>query len=332
MSEDKTDIDFASLMQESGVRSYEPGAAGASQRAKSATGKAPQAKPVPAPKPASATPATPAPPHPLQAEVDSLRTERDGLRRELSEIQAKLASLEGELKTVQSERDGVDGRRREVEETCADLRLQLDEVTRSTELREILKEGGCRDDGEVVTALNALLAAQPEQLLEGLVLASSAGVGQLLQERLAFLCESESCQPDGPCAVVRVSPERCEVCGGSDLRRRWKNLLLVCQGASISNLVIVGGSPAYRDQLRRLHREEGAGLALKLVKGSVSRGRRRAESDIRQADLVVLWGGTILDHSTSEQYRGTNCPLITLPHRGLTGMLDALADHLRKGG
>jgi hypothetical protein len=320
MSEDKTDLDFASLMEQSGFQSYEPEAA-----------KAPRAKKAPPAKTAPAAPAPPPPPNPLQAELDSLKAERDGLRRELGELQARLAGIETELQTAESERDGVDGRRREVEADCADLRRQLDEATGSTELRDVLKQGGCRDEAEVLAALNALLAAQPEQLLEGLVLASSEGVGQLLQERLAFVCDSESCQPEGPCAIVRVSPERCEVCGGSDLRRRWKDFLLACKGASISNLVIVGGSPTYRDQLRKLHRGEETGLNLELVSGSVSRSRRRAEADMRRADMVVLWGGTILDHSTSEQYRGASCPVLTLPHRGITGMLDALADHLRKG-
>jgi hypothetical protein len=332
MSEDQTDLDFASVMEQSGVQSYKPLAAGATKKPKPAAAKAsPAKKGAPAKAPPAAAPAPPPAPNPLQAELDSLRGERDGLRRKLGELQTRLAGLETKLQTVQSERDGIDGRRREVEDDCAELRRQLDEATGSTELRDVLEQGGCRDEGEVLAALNALLVAQPEQLLEGLVLASVDGVGKLLQERLAFVCDSESCQPEGPCAVVHVSPARCEVCGGSDLRRHWKAFLLACKGASISNLVIVGGSPTYRDQLRKLHRSDETGLDLELVSGSVNRSLRRAEADMRRADMVVLWGGTILDHSTSEQYRGANCPVLSLPHRGITGMLNALADHLRKG-
>lgn len=327
MSEEEEELDFEAAMSLAGVRAYVPPSEEASADRPSTP--APPSRPAP-PEP-TAEPPRPEQAHPLESDVRKLEVEREHLLEQLQGLQERVGELEAELSKARSERDGIDRRRQQLEEERGGLESRLAEATAATELRTLLAETGCRDGAEEFEALSALLAAKPEELLQGLVLASVEGLGRLLHEDLSFLCDAEACQPQGPCAVVRVPPERCEVCGGSDLKASWKGLLSACEIAGVSELVVVGGSPPYRTRLKTLHSEAGGALGLELVSGSRSRSRRRAEADLRRADVVVLWGGSILDHSTSDQYRRATCPVLTIPHRGLTGMLDALSARLRQG-
>jgi hypothetical protein len=123
--------------------------------------------------------------------------------------------------------------------------------------------------------------------------------------------------------VVRVSPERCEVCGGSDIRVAFDLLLRASRRAGVTRLVIVGGSPAYRTQLKELAR--GTDLKLDLVPGDSKLGKRRARND---AERVVIWGATELDHGTSAAYEHLGDRLVRVPHRGISRMLREVAEGL----
>ena len=109
----------------------------------------------------------------------------------------------------------------------------------------------------------------------------------------------------------------------SELRRAAFKVAAACRDIGISRLVIVGGSPPYHSQLRALF---GDALSLRLVLGDARRTSKQALSDIAWADVVVIWGGTILSHSTSQLYKGES--ILTIAHRGLAGMLRALAAEL----
>ena len=51
---------------------------------------------------------------------------------------------------------------------------------------------------------------------------------------------------------VLVSAEYCEVCGGSDNRRAVDEMLTAMQRAGLMRLLVVGGSPGTRQDLKRL--------------------------------------------------------------------------------
>lgn len=109
----------------------------------------------------------------------------------------------------------------------------------------------------------------------------------------------------------------------SELRRAAFQVAEACADVGINRLVIVGGSPPYHSQLRELF---GEALDLRLILGDARRTSKQALSDIAWADVVVIWGGTILSHSTSQLYKGES--VLTIAHRGLAGMLRALAAEL----
>ena len=92
----------------------------------------------------------------------------------------------------------------------------------------------------------------------------------------------------------------------------------------------MGGSPAYRKQLRALA-EERTGARLDLISGTRHRDQRKVQADGRGSDVVVLWGATLLDHSLSAAYRVIPPEKrLQVGDRGLTRMLDSLRRKLER--
>ncbi|MCA9711683.1 MAG: hypothetical protein KDK70_37960, partial [Myxococcales bacterium] len=188
-------------------------------------------------------------------------------------------------------------------------------------LREALGQRGVDDQDEAAEVLLAVLGQAPGELLDHLRV--EPALVERLEDRVALVCERAECQPSGSAAVLRVAAERCEVCGGSDIRAAWEELLRASRRAGITRLVIVGGSPRYHTQLRSLSR--GTDLKLDLVPGHSKPGRRRARNSVER---VVIWGATIVAHGTTAAYEHLGDRIIRVPHRGISTMLRTVAQAL----
>ena len=149
-----------------------------------------------------------------------------------------------------------------------------------------------------------------------------------LDEHTVLLGDCGDCPGADARAVLRVPRSRCEVCGGSDIRREARRFVDACLNHGTTRVTIVGGSPKYHRQLRELvqHRV----LKLRLVPGDARRSLRQARDDLRGSDLVIIWGATVLDHATSAPYTQQRelGRLHTVQQRGITSMLGAVVDHL----
>jgi len=240
--------------------------------------------------------------------LDAAHKERDEARRELTAVRADRDALAKERAALQRQ-------------ISAAPPTPLPAPSRLT-LREVLLERGVDDETEAEELLLALLGRNLGELLDALE--ARPELTERLLDRVTLVCERAECQPSSPQAVVvRVSPERCEVCGGSDIRVAFDLLLRASRRAGVTRLVIVGGSPAYHTQLKELSR--GTDLKLDLVAGHSKLGKRRARNE---AERVVIWGATILDHGTSAAYEHLGDRLIRVPHRGISRMLREVADVL----
>ncbi|MCX4240646.1 hypothetical protein [Paraliomyxa miuraensis] len=245
--------------------------------------------------------------------LGSTRAERDQAREALASMQAERDALAKEHRALQ--RSAARGG--DAAERAAKPRAAV-----GPSLREGLAERGIDDETEAAELLLALLERDPTSLLDGLRVVPGLAARGL--ERLALVCERPECQPEAEKAVVvRVAAERCEVCGGSDIKVAFDLLLRASRLAGVTRLVIVGGSPAYHTQLRELSR--GTDLKLDLVSGRSKPGKRRARNDVER---VVIWGSTILDHGTSAAYEHLGDRLIRVPHRGISRMLREVAQAL----
>ena len=333
------DLSFEQLMAMQGVQQLPSRKSGA------------KARPAPARIPAGrAPPPVVVPPlNPLAARVTGLEAERAALLAEREEAQVQVAALEARITaleaglaaaqeaTAEAEADrdlaydteaaGAD----EIKRLQAAVQSERDTLTGALQARrsvaQVLDDRGCADALEMLSVLNGLLLQRPREFLEALVLTDPHGLARVLVERVAFVARGVPFEADGNTVVVHVAAARCEVSG---LEPHFHGFVQACLDREITKVTIVGGSAAYRKRLRALAEQRDDAPALNLVSGTSRREARRAQADMRGSDVVVIWGGTELDHSVSAVYRGGPARVIRVAHRGLAGMLQGVRSALRK--
>ena len=136
--------------------------------------------------------------------------------------------------------------------------------------------------------------------------------------------------PEPPAAdLPEDEPADLAAIDGSATDAAWALFVGACERAGHRRVLIVGGSPAYHKALRE--RQSRGGPGLRLVPGDARRTLSQARRDESGADLLIIWGGTILDHSTSEQYGRGELPPLRIAHRGIVRMLAKAAAAVQQG-
>lgn len=130
----------------------------------------------------------------------------------------------------------------------------------------------------------------------------------------------------GRTVVPAAKPADCEVCGGSRNNAAVDEMVSAFRAVGWSRLVVVGGSPATREDLGR-HIDKR--LEVRMVDGTRSRRLADAESDVAWANLVLIWASTELDHKVSELYRGPK--VVTARSRGIAELCSAATTAARGG-
>ena len=285
------------------------------------------AKPVTA-KPLATKALPPAPP-PEDPQLLALRTEVAGQKAALQRIEAEVAEARAGLEVAQTTQERFDRERRLADKRAEDARDRVREL--EMRLAAADKTALWTDRGltkpEVLQALGLLAAAQPQALLAAVMAVEPQPLAQLLNDRLALVCGAATCEPAGEALLLVVPVERCELCGGSDLRAAYRAFAQGMGAARLPSVTFIGGSPAYRETLRALHRELNPGFALDAV------GKKRpGESKRAQAarGLIVIWGGSEVDHDTTIHYRQSGDLVLSVSHRGLSGILPRLTAQLQK--
>ncbi len=146
--------------------------------------------------------------------------------------------------------------------------------------------------------------------------------------RLARLCRRCATDAVGEeRTVVLVPAGACARCGGSANDRALDELAEAARAAGAQRLVVVGGSPDVRRELRRL---DGR-LEIRFVDGTERRRKVEAERDLAWADVVVVAGASELGHKVSTLY--TRSPtarrkLVTRARRGVEAIAAEVVRHL----
>jgi hypothetical protein len=318
--------DFDRLMDGLGVRPMAPrkgapnkGGGGRSAPPRPATqGHRPPANTAPGgTTPSAARPATaPSTPSPqdvaLQAALQEAQAERQALKDQVAGLQAELLAQVDRMGEAQRHRAALQRQLQLAQEQAVDP---------PGDLLELLRQRGLRGNDEPRLAIAALAGArQIDDLLPLLVPRDPAQVAARLEEDLSLSCGDDLCLPATGRAWLQVAPDRCEVCGGSDVARLARRFLEACLGMGFLKVAIVGGSPRYHRTLQRLLVHDR--VRVRLLAGDARIDLQGARAQERGHDLLILWGGTILDHRVSELYRGEECRLLRIDHRGLSGMLE----------
>jgi hypothetical protein len=357
MPRDKEELSFAELMAREGVepltgRGVQEQVSGNPRAARpvQSTGEPARAEPA-APAAAAAQAGSSAAPVKAAAATGPARATDPGTRsaelaaenarltRALAQAEARAAAAEQAVHearqasaAAEQVQHALDAERRGLSEQARRLRATLAEHERRTaehvSLREVLTRRGLVDTREMVEALQGLLAQRAAELLDAIELTSPAPLMHVLDQGLALIHDPRGHTLGDATVVVRVPPERCEITGGSDIRASFRHLVTACERAGVGTLTVVGGSPAYRQQLDTLAAPHRPALRLNLVSGTRRREKRRAEADMRKSDVVVIWSATELDHSVSALYISGSAPTLHVPHRGISRMLDHVAEWL----
>lgn len=158
----------------------------------------------------------------------------------------------------------------------------------------------------------------------------SERAAEVLRGHFALHCHAADCiafaQHSGRQPIASETKQTCERCGGSENARAAKDLT----EAGIRRLVVVGGTPATREELERLL---GKQIELRLVDGTQHRASDRAKADLEWADRVLLWGATELHHKVSKQYAdvtATRHKVVHVPRRGIAQLLAGAVESMRR--
>ena len=252
----------------------------------------------------------------LQADLATKSAEIQRLRDETADQQQRLAEAKTTHEVLDAERRGLQRK----------LSARAPEPHKPRSAEDVLIRRGLRTTDEQAEALVGLAASHAAELIAALPLTDGSALTTLLHDRVVLASADAPKALVGNAVVVHVPGDRGELGGDAAMAAAWRRFATGCARGEVNLVVIVGGSPAYRRQLRSLHEDSGVGPELRLISGTDRRPRHRAEADVRNSDLVLIWGATELDHSVSAPYTEARMPhVVAIAHRGITGMLDQAA-------
>ena len=354
MSDEK--LDFDEMMALMGVRPIDaPQKKGRGRSAAGPTRPQPAQRPPPptAPPARSLTtkpipPASPArlpPPAELRlAEAEAaLRTTTEALAAQTAALAAQTAALhaaQAQLAAADAKLREVEGHRQSVHQALQARTAEL-EAVKSGALGEqeasftaLLKDRGLAPSTESDLFLRAIADAHLGAKLVGLLSTHERSALQaFLDDHLALRGGCPTCPDPAGRALMRVVRGRCDLCEGSDMRRRAADLTEALLLAGHNRVVFVGGSPAYYTQLDKLLSDR----RLRITKVPNGRNIRKedAKSHLQNSHLIVIWGNTIIDHRVTELYTkqpADKARVLTVAHRGMTGMMERVTRALRIEG
>lgn len=139
--------------------------------------------------------------------------------------------------------------------------------------------------------------------------------------------------PGAPPPILVSDPNSCAVCKGSNNRRAALRLAHVMRREGARNLLVVGGTPAHHNELRRLL--EGSGIEVRCIDGAArSPSQKEAWSLLQWADITVIWASTPLPHKVSTLFTSESIgrPPLTVARRGIEALCSEVCVSLERHG
>ncbi|MBU0755455.1 MAG: hypothetical protein KJ645_09980 [Planctomycetes bacterium] len=199
-------------------------------------------------------------------------------------------------------------------------------------LQKILRDYGLSGK----TALKKVRKELPEDIArlfnhQSLTEEQAAVLNQALAEKISLCCDHPTCrylltERHGKDNLISTSNQiHCRLCKGSTSRRSMEELAGHCVKAGVKHILVLGGAPASHKELNQL---TPSSLEFRLIAGDIARDKQRAFADLNWCDLVVLWAGTILDHSVSNQYlkggKTGSLPVVVAKRRSVEALCAAV--------
>jgi len=299
-----------------------------SSRPRGSPGAPPPLTRTPEPPPRAAPTPPPEAHDALQRAHDALQRAHDALRARLEEVEGTLNALRTQHDTLRAERDDL---KRASERGPAPEPLPAPEPPPLPTPRPLANVDLSGE--QLVRTLETLVAYEPGRVARLLLVEGDAPHFKRVDDRVALACAA--CRPRLPRGVVAVSdlaPEACELCGGSATQRNFQELVAACAAAQVRRILVLGGSPAYREAAQRLVEGAQSPLSIDFVGEGAKPKKKRASARAASADLVVIWCSTQLDHTTTAAFDDVDAPRVVVSKRGIGSMFAQVAETLIKRG
>jgi hypothetical protein len=156
----------------------------------------------------------------------------------------------------------------------------------------------------------------------------------LLESRFLRYCGSRGCAEKavkGDRELILVPRVGCEACGGRKAPREARVLASACHSLGFGRILVVGGGPKQHKELRNV---VGNDLRIDVIDGERRVDSSRARTLARGADIIIVWGSTILPHKVSVSVKHTEFAFKTLQiiERGVPALLRNATEHCRRRG
>ena len=152
---------------------------------------------------------------------------------------------------------------------------------------------------------------------------------EVLEAAFLWHCGNGDCrmQADGAHRLL-VDQAHCTICGGSKDRSALERMVSALADANIAKVLVVGGTEA---KGRGILRKSPRGVEWRFVDGTKSKDDRYFRPARRWADIIVIWGSTVLDHKVSSHFEGRGDDrVITVTRRSIGALADAVVEHLNR--
>ena len=158
----------------------------------------------------------------------------------------------------------------------------------------------------------------------------TSDVSEALKAEFIRICQKDACirgAAGDPRRLVRTNARYCDICGGQDNRRAVDEMLCAMRYGGLEKLLVVGGSPNARRELKRLC---DTSCELRFITDEDNPTRNRIVPQMDWADMVLVWASTQISHKATVLLRGPK--VVTVPKRGITALAHAVRDSLQAKG
>lgn len=150
---------------------------------------------------------------------------------------------------------------------------------------------------------------------------------ETLESSFLWHCGNGDCRRRAEGAPrLLVDQVHCTICGGSKDRSALERMVSALADANIARILVVGGTEA---KGREILQKSPRGVEWRFVDGTKSKDDRYFRPARRWADIIVIWGSTVLDHKVSSHFEGRGDDrVITVTRRSIGALADAVVEHL----
>ena len=152
---------------------------------------------------------------------------------------------------------------------------------------------------------------------------------QALETAFLWHCSNGDCRRQAEASrSLLVDQAHCTICGGSKDRSSLTAMATALAASNVSKVLVVGGTEAKGREIRE---KSPSGIEWRFVDGTKSKDDRYFRPAHRWADIIVIWGSTVLDHRVSSHFEAKgDARVITVTRRSIGALAEAVVEHLKR--